>query len=89
MKKTGAYDLQIPVASGGQGGTFHLEFNDKDVSGPIEVPDTGGWETLQTLSLEGLQLEKGIQEMKLVMDTQGESGSIGDIDCLRFTAQQQ
>ncbi len=87
VKETGVYDLQIPVASDKQGGTFHLEFNDKDVSGPIEIPDTGGWGKLQTITKEGLQLQKGIQEMKLVMDTAGQSGSIGDIDCLRFTTQ--
>ncbi|MEO2047847.1 MAG: carbohydrate-binding protein [Pirellulales bacterium] len=89
VKETGIYDLQIPVASDKQGGTFHLEFNGKDVTGPIDVPDTGGWENLQTISIEGLQLQKGVQEMKLVMDVQGGSGSIGDIDCLRFTAQPQ
>lgn len=85
VEKTGVYNLEIPVASDKQGGTFHLEFDDKDVTGPIEVPDTGGWGTLQTINAEDLQLKEGVQVMKIVMDSEGPSGSIGDIDCLRFT----
>ena len=86
VQESGTYNLEIPVASEKQGGTFHLEFDGENVTGPIEVPDTGGWGTLQTISREGLPLSKGVQTMKLVMDSEGPSGSIGDIDCLRFTA---
>jgi hypothetical protein len=85
VKETGVYDLEIPVACDKPGGTFHLEFDGKDATGPIEVPDTGGWTTLQTITKEGIELNAGQQTMKIVMDTEGEVGSIGDIDCLIFT----
>ena len=86
VKEAGVYNLEVPVACDKPGGTFHLEFDGKDVTGPISIPDTGGWTTLQTISKEGINLEAGQQTMKLVMDTEGEVGSTGDIDCLIFTA---
>lgn len=87
VKLAGTYTLEIPVASNKKGGTFHLEFNGKDVTGPIEVPDTGGWQKLQMIKKEGVRLEAGTFAMKAVMDTEGPSGSIGDIDLFRFVKQ--
>ncbi|MAO82691.1 MAG: hypothetical protein CMH50_02260 [Myxococcales bacterium] len=85
VKKAGSYSLEVPVASRRSGGTFHIEFDGKDVTGPITIPDTGGWDKLQTLSFTGVTLKKGRQMMKLVMDKNGENGGIGDIDLVRFT----
>ena len=79
--------VEIPVASDKQGGTFHLEFDGQDVTGPIQVPDTGGWTTLQTISKNGVPLKAGQQTMKLLLDTEGPSGSIGDIDFFEFRLQ--
>ena len=84
VKESGMYDVAIPVASHKKGGTFHLEFGGKDVSGPIQVPDTGGWQKLRMIKKKGLRLQKGIHVMKMVMDSEGPSGSIGDIDYLQF-----
>ena len=50
-----------------------------DRTGPITVPDTGGWEHLKPFSHEGVKLVAGRQVMKVVMATGGTSGSIGDI----------
>jgi len=84
VKETGEYTLEIPVASDKKGGTFHLEFDGTDVTGPIQVPDTGGWQKLKLITKRGVKLTKGNFTMKMVMDSQGPSGSIGDIDYLRF-----
>ena len=85
VQQAGNYKIEIPVASDKQGGTFHLEFDGQDVTGPIQVPDTGGWTTLQTISKDGVPLKAGQQTMKLLLDTEGPSGSIGDIDHLKFS----
>ncbi len=82
--EAGVYDIEIPVASNKQGGIFHLEIDGVDITGPIEIPDTGGWKILQTISAQTKRLEPGRFAMRMVMDSQGESGSIGDIDCLQF-----
>lgn len=84
VNEAGDYVLEIPVASNKQGGIFHIEFDGKDVTGPIRIPDTGGWDKLETLTIEDVTLEAGRQRMKLVMDEDGESGGIGDIDMVRF-----
>ena len=84
VKESGMFDIEIPVASDKKGGQFHLEFNGKDATGPIQVPDTGGWHRLKVVKIPGVQLERGTYEMKMVMDSEGPSGSVGDIDLLRF-----
>ena len=84
VKASGVYTIEIPVASQKKGGVFHLEVGGKDITGPIQIPDTGAWTKLETIRVEKVSLEKGKHALKLVMDTNGESGAIGDIDCLRF-----
>lgn len=84
VKQSGNYTIEIPVASDKKGGTFHLEFNGQDVTGPISVPDTGGWDKLQRINKKDVRLRQGLFQMKMVMDSEGASGSIGDIDYLRF-----
>lgn len=87
VRETGAYTIEMKVASQKKGGTFHLEFNGTDRTGPIEVPDTGSWKTLKPFSFPGVQLQSGRYAMKVVMDKAGESRSIGDIDYFRFVKQ--
>ena len=65
-------------------GTFHLEFNGKDATGPITVPDTGSWQKLVVIKITGVRLKAGIFTMKMVMATEGASKSIGDIDYINF-----
>ena len=84
VKESGTYTVEMRVACDKQGGKFHLEFNGADKTGPIEVPDTGGWKFLRPFSFPGVKLEAGRFAMKLVMDSGGVKGSIGDIDFLRF-----
>jgi hypothetical protein len=85
VKEAGTYAIEFPVASNKKGGTFHLEFGGADRTGPIQVPDSGGWQKLVMIRKEGVKLEKGLQVMKLCLDAVGESRSIGDIDYLKFT----
>jgi endo-1,4-beta-xylanase len=84
VKESGTYTIEIPVASNGKGGTFHLEVDGRNITGEIDVPDTGAWTNLELIHVEGVELEAGVQQLKLVMDTIGESGATADIDCLRF-----
>jgi hypothetical protein len=84
VKAPGLYTIEIPVASNGKGGTFHIEFDGKDKTGPIEVPSTGSWQTLKVISKPGIKLDAGVQKMRLVMDTEGETKSVGDMDFIRI-----
>jgi hypothetical protein len=84
VRSAGTYLIEMPVASNGPGGIFHIEMDGIDVTDQIVVPDTGGWDKLLLIQVEGVVLDKGLQVMKVVMDTEGESGSIGDIDYFHF-----
>ncbi len=84
ITQPGTYDLTIPVASNKEGGTFHLQLNDDPITDPIQIPDTGGWQKLQTITDTTKELPAGTHTLKLSLDTQGPSGSIGDIDYIKF-----
>jgi hypothetical protein len=84
VREAGTYTIEMQVACNKRGGIFHLEFNGVDRTGPVEVPDTGGWKILKPFSKSGVTLAAGRYAMRLVLDKGGESGSIGDIDYFRF-----
>ena len=87
VKETGTYTIEMMVACDKRGGQFRLEFNGVDKTGPVEVPDTGGWTKLKPFSKTGVKLDAGRYAMKLVLDKPGVKGSIGDIDYFRFVKQ--
>ena len=85
VKESGTYEIKIPVAAQKVGGLFHLEIDGKDLTGPIRIPDTGAWTQLKTLTHKGIKLTKGSHVIRVVMDENGESGYVGDIDCMIFS----
>ena len=89
VKASGTFRIEMPVASNKAGGLFHIEMNGKDVSGPIKIPDTGSWQKLMQLQHKGVKLQKGIYRMKVVMDKNGVSGSVGDIDYFKFVSEKE
>ncbi|MCR6637551.1 MAG: carbohydrate-binding protein [Sporocytophaga sp.] len=65
---TGSYDLDLRVAADGDGKTFHIEMDGNNVTGPISVPNTGGWQTWQTITVKDVPLTAGKNIMKIVFD---------------------
>jgi len=82
----GVYDLDLRVASAGAGGTLHLEVNGADVTGPMQIPNTGGWQTWTTIRKAGVSLPAGVQAWRLVMDSNGATGAVGNINYIRVGA---
>jgi hypothetical protein len=76
----GTYTLTARVASSGTGGTFHIEVNGVNKTGPIAVPDTGSWQTWRTLSKTGIALSGGQQVIRLVLDSNGQTGLTGNFN---------
>jgi len=74
----GSYQAEFRVASYGAGGTFHLEVGGVNVTGALTVPDTGWWQTWQTISRQ-VALPAGRQLARLVMDTPG-ANAVGNFD---------
>ena len=68
VKQSGAYTLTARYASGGSGGTFHLEKDGVNISGPIKVNSTGGWKNWKSITVSNVILYQGIQKVKIVFD---------------------
>ncbi len=81
----GAYDIDIRVACSHAGGTFHIEVDGTDVTGPILVPNTGGSQAWRTLRVPNVTLSAGPQVWRLVMDTNGSTGGVGNFNWLQAT----
>ncbi len=83
VQRSGTYRVQFTVACPVQGGTFHLEMNSVDVTGPLTVPNTGGWQSWQTVSAI-VSLQQGTQSATLVVDAYGANafGNFGPIEFL-------
>ena len=80
---SGTYTAVARVASSGTGGTFHIEFNGTDKTGPMRVPNTGGWQTYQDLTAK-VSLSAGVQSMRIVFDSNGSNGAVGNLSAVRF-----
>ncbi|MBW8002377.1 MAG: carbohydrate-binding protein [Planctomycetes bacterium] len=74
----GTYNIDIRVASDALGGTFHIEFDDVDKTGDVNVPVTGGWQNWVTVSATAT-LPAGSQIMKFVSGTNGYNINYFDI----------
>ena len=84
VKESGTYNVEFVLSAAGKGGSFHLELDGRDVTGPIEVPDTGSFQKLGKITKKNVRLEAGTYVMKMVMDTDGASGYVADIDSIEF-----
>ena len=80
----GTYTLEVRVAANGPGGTFHVEANQVDVTGPLALPNTGGWQAWQSVTRAGVTLGGGVQVLRLVIDAAGATGVVGNVNYLRL-----
>ena len=69
VTKTDVYDLDVRVAKDGDGGVFHIEMDGVDITGPISVPNTGGWQVWETVTLNDISLTAGEHVMRIEFDT--------------------
>jgi hypothetical protein len=82
----GTYDIEVRVASAGAGGTFRIEVNGSDLTGPLTVPNTGGWQNWVTIRRAGVPLGAGLQVWRLVMTGNGVTNAVGNFNWVRVTA---
>jgi hypothetical protein len=69
--KSGTYTVGLRVSAGGKGGKLHLEDETgKDLTGPVDISSTGGWQNWSTVS-KRITLTAGSHTLKLVEDTGG------------------
>jgi hypothetical protein len=83
---SGTYTFEARVANIGTGATFHVEVDGVDQTGPIGVPDTGGWQAWQTISKPGVPLTAGSHTVRIVLRTVSTSNGAGNFNWFRFSA---
>ncbi|GAL84854.1 carbohydrate-binding family 6 protein [Sporocytophaga myxococcoides] len=69
VKSSGAYSLDVRAAADGDGKIFHIEVDGIDITGPINIPNTQGWQTWQTVTLRNINLTGGQHKLRLVFDS--------------------
>ncbi|GAL84876.1 endoglucanase-like protein [Sporocytophaga myxococcoides] len=66
---SGKYDLDVRIAAEGENKSFHIEMDGVNVTGPINIPNTGGWQTWQTVTLNDINLTGGEHIMRIAFDS--------------------
>ncbi len=84
--KSGAYDVTARVSSNGPGGAFRIELDGVDISGRIQIPDTGGWVEWRTISFEA-DIAAGNHDLRILgleNNVDHSWGTIANVDWIRF-----
>ena len=81
IANAGSQAFQARVASGGDGGSFHLELDGKAIATTVTVPNTGSWTKYQTIEGQTESLTTGTHILRFVVD-----GSYFNIDWIQFGA---
>ncbi|HXB12861.1 MAG TPA: carbohydrate-binding protein, partial [Bacteroidia bacterium] len=68
---TGIYTLQLRLAAPNSGESLHVESDGVNISGSIAVPNTGGWQTWQTVSVTTSSLTAGQHVLRIYEETGG------------------
>lgn len=68
VMQTGIYTISLRVATPNSDRAAHLEIDSTDISGSIAIPNTGGYQNWQTVTIPNIYLEEGIRILRLVME---------------------
>ncbi|MHC4855456.1 MAG: family 16 glycosylhydrolase [Planctomycetota bacterium] len=71
VKKAGLYDIVCRAGSPWDGGKLHVEFDGKNKTGTLDVVNTGDWQNYTHLIKKNVQLQAGVQTMKVVIENGG------------------
>ena len=77
VASTTTYTLGIRIASGDNGGTFHVNVDGVNETGPIKVGNTGGWQSWTTISVPNVSIPVGKHVLTLVIDSANDANSSG------------
>ncbi len=66
VQQAGAYLLEARVSSPNTGGSFRFMQDGQDLTGPITVPNSGGWQNWRTVSAP-VQLSAGVQTLRFAV----------------------
>src|SRR5262249_11221875 len=76
----GRVRIDARVASIRVGGVIHVEVDGVDVTGPLAIPNTGGWQNWTTVSSAPFNLAAGPHAIRLVVDQASSDGLVGNVN---------
>ena len=85
VPSAGTYSLNLRVAANGAGGRLRVEFNGADKTGPMTIPNTGGWQAWTTISAP-VTLAAGTQQMRVVIDAASPANIVGNVNHIEVVA---
>ena len=85
VTSSGTYTLSLRVSNRAAGGQLHLEVDGRNVTGTVNVPNTGSWTNWQTITVPNISLSSGQHVLKLAFDTNASDGFIGNVNWLKFS----
>jgi hypothetical protein len=70
LAASGNYDIELRVATNFDfpNSTFHVEIDGVNVTGPVVLPDTGGWDSYQWHGKKGVPLTAGRHVLKIATE---------------------
>jgi hypothetical protein len=71
VASTGTYTFQARLATQNSGETFHVEVDGLNISGSITVPNSGGWQTWETVSFTTPTITSGQHVIRFYEETGG------------------
>ena len=77
------YNIEIRASNALANSAFHVEIDGQDVTGPIIVPNTGGWSAFQWVGKQGVPIAAGKHVLKIFADQQ-----YFNLNSIRVTAAQ-
>src|SRR5438552_14477399 len=70
VEASAQYDIELRVSSAFSTSAFHIEIDGKNVTGTVNVPNTGDWNTFQWVGKKDVSLTAGQHVLKIVADQQ-------------------
>lgn len=71
VASTAVYDIQVRVAANGSDGRFHFAAGGADISSIVSAPNTGGWQTWQTVTVPNVILSSADKKLRFYVDKSG------------------
>lgn len=86
VSTAGTYNLDFSAGYAGAPGTFYLEVDGVDVTSSLQVPNTGGADTFQSVTKTGVELTAGNHVLRVVADTEAGTGfGVGNFNVFKLT----
>ncbi|MFN8438449.1 MAG: family 43 glycosylhydrolase [Cytophagales bacterium] len=67
VNNTATYDLDLRVACNGTGRTLSVSMDGVNIASNVTIPNTGGWQTWQTVTVSGIPLTAGQKVMRITV----------------------